>query len=139
MVSIAMPFYNCERTLVMAVQSILDQTYEGFERLLCDDGSTDRSLELARSFNDPRIIVWSDSQRKRLAERLNECIDRARGIYFARMDADDISYPERIDKQVKFMEQNPDVDLVGTHILVYRYHGEPVGKMQAPTCHDQLV
>ena len=69
------------------------QSYSNWELLLCDDGSTDASRELARSFHDPRIVVWGDQRRLQLGARLNECIERARGEYIARMDADDIAYP----------------------------------------------
>ncbi len=78
-ITIAMPFYNSAATLELSVRSLLNQSYDNFELLLCDDGSDDQGLAIARSFDDPRVICWSDGQRRRLAARLNECIDRARG------------------------------------------------------------
>ena len=78
-ISIAMPFFNGARTLDRAIRSMLQQSFEDFELLLCDDGSSDNSAEVVRSFKDPRIVFWSDGGRRRLAARLNECIDRARG------------------------------------------------------------
>ena len=81
LVSIAMPFYNCEKTLAQSVRSILWQTWQNWELLLCDDGSADASLAAARVFRDPRIEVWSDGRRRALGARLNECIARARGDY----------------------------------------------------------
>jgi len=139
LVTVAMPFYNCERTLEAAIQSILDQTYGNFELILCNDGSTDGSAEIVASFHDARIKLITHSDRARLAVRLNECIDNARGYYFARMDADDISYPDRIEKQVRFLEQHSDIDLVGTQMLVFQGGGNPVGKIQGPTQHEELV
>src|ERR1700730_9577639 len=96
LVSIAMPFYNCEATLAAALESVLRQTHTNWELLACNDGSSDESLPCVNSYRDSRVTVWSDGSRKGLAARLNECIDRARGRYIARMDADDITYPERL-------------------------------------------
>jgi glycosyltransferase involved in cell wall biosynthesis len=98
-ITIAMPFYNSAATLELAIRSLLNQSYGNFELLLCDDGSDDQGLAIARSFDDPRLICWSDGRRLRLAARLNECIDRARGLYLARMDADDIAYPDRLARR----------------------------------------
>ena len=139
LVTVAMPFYNCDRTLAAAIQSILDQTYQNFELILCDDGSTDKSAAVVRSFDDPRIRLLSRKERGRLAIRLNECIDHARGDYFARMDADDISYPDRIEKQVRFLQSHAGIDLVGTQMLVFQGEGDPVGKIYGPTQHRELV
>jgi len=138
LVTIAMPFYNCEDTLGDSLRSILWQTYQNWELLLCDDGSTDGSLEKARSFSDKRIVLWSDGRNKKLPVRLNECIARARGKYFARMDADDIAYPQRLTRQIEFLEANPDVDLVGAWVLVFRRHAEPFGARRPPTSHEGI-
>jgi glycosyltransferase involved in cell wall biosynthesis len=137
--TVAMPFYNNGQTLAIAIRSILNQTYADFEFLLCNDGSTDHSLEIARSFDDPRIIVWSDGQRKALGARLNECLDRGRGFYFVRMDADDVAYPTRLERQVRFLEQNPHVDLVSTFAVVFRGEGVPLGKKSGPISHEDLT
>ena len=107
LVSIAMPFYNAERTIATSIRSILLQSHTNWELLLCDDGSTDASRALAGSFHDPRIVVWGDQQRLQLGARLNECIERARGEYIARMDADDIAYPRRLEKQLRFLMDHP--------------------------------
>lgn len=139
LLTIGMPFYNCEHTLQAAVDSILQQTYTKFELLLSDDGSTDRGLELAHSFADPRIRVFSSKQRGRLALRLNECVAASRGSLFARMDADDISYPDRIEKQVRFLQARPDIDLVGTHMIVFDDNYAAVGKMIGATEHAALT
>ena len=110
-ITIAMPFYNSAATLELAIRSLLNQSYSDFELLLCDDGSSDQGLAIAHSFDDPRLVCWSDGRRLRLAARLNECIDRARGRYLARMDADDIAYPDRLERQLIFLETNAEVDL----------------------------
>lgn len=139
LVSIAMPFYNSAKTLRASIQSIRNQTYGNWELQMPDDGSTDGSVEIAQSFRDPRIIVWSDGQRKNLAARLNECIDRARGSLLARMDGDDLAYPERIERQVKFLNSNPEIDLVGTGMLVFGQDGQPLGKRLGPAVHAEIA
>jgi glycosyltransferase involved in cell wall biosynthesis len=102
-VTIAMPFFNNAATLELSIRSLLNQSCGDYELLLCDDGSYDESLAIAHSFDDPRVICWSDGRRLGVGARLNECIDRARGPYMARMDADDIAYPNRLAQQMAFL------------------------------------
>jgi len=92
-VTIAMPFFNSAATLELCIRSLLNQSCDDFELLLCDDGSDDQGLAIAQSFHDPRVVCWSDGRQLGPAARLNESIDRARAPYLARMDADDIAYP----------------------------------------------
>jgi glycosyltransferase involved in cell wall biosynthesis len=139
LVSIAMPFFNAEHTIGASVRSILLQSHQNWELLLCDDGSTDASRELARAFDDPRIVVWGDRQRLQLGARLNECIEHARGDYVARMDADDIAYPLRLEKQLCFLENHPDVDLTGGWAVLFADAGAPVGKRADPATHRQIA
>ena len=139
LVSVLMPFLNGGDGFKAALQSILNQTYDNWELLLCDDGSSDGSLELARSIRDERITAWSDGKRKGLAERLNECIDRARGEFIARMDADDVSYPERFRCQVEFLSTHPEIDLVGCSMLIFGEDGDSLGKRRLPAKHEQIV
>jgi glycosyltransferase involved in cell wall biosynthesis len=139
LVSIAMPFYNAERTIGAAIRSILLQSYPDWELLLCDDGSADASAEMARSFGDPRIVVWGDRRRLELGARLNECIARARGVYVARMDADDIAYPRRLEKQVRYLEEHPEVDLAGGWAVLFDGAGAPFGKRTDPAAHADIA
>src|SRR5579871_2895764 len=139
LVSIAMPFYNAERTIGASIRSILLQSYPNWELLLCDDGSTDASREVARSFDDPRIVVWGDQRRLELGSRLNECIERAAGEYVARMDADDIAYPRRLEKQVQFLLARPEVDLAGGWAVLFADAGAPVGKRADPAAHCEIA
>ena len=134
-----MPFYNCGETLLAALLSVLHQTHSNWELLLCDDGSTDHSLACATSVRDRRIVVWSDGRRKGLAARLNECIDRASGEYIARMDADDIAYPGRVEKQLRFLEERGEVDLVGSQMLIFGEDGTALGKRALPCDHESIV
>ncbi len=139
LVSIGMPVFNCARTVGSSIRSILAQTYENWELLVPDDGSTDSTLEVISSFGDPRIIVGSDGLHKSLSARLNECIQGARGTYFARMDGDDVAYPERLERQVRFLSDHPEVDLVGASVLVFGRDGCVLGKRTPPTEHAAIV
>lgn len=116
LISIGIPFYNCEAFLADAIKSILAQSYKDWELILIDDGSTDRSLEIARSFQDSRIRVISDGQNKKLPFRLNQIIDEAKGDYIARMDADDMVDPYRLEKQIEILSKYKDIDLVSTGV-----------------------
>ncbi len=138
-ITIAMPFYNSAATLELSIRSILNQSFGDFELLLCNDGSDDQGLAIARSFDDPRVICWSDGRRRRLAARLNECIDRARGLYLARMDADDIAYPDRLAKQLAFLGAHPDVDLCGGGVMVFGKHGRPLWRFDPALEHAAIV
>jgi glycosyltransferase involved in cell wall biosynthesis len=139
LVSIAMPFFNAEHTIGASVRSILLQSHQNWELLLCDDGSTDAGREVARAFDDPRIVLWGDRQRLQLGARLNQCIEHARGDYVARMDADDIAYPRRLEKQLRFLESHPDVDLTGGWAVLFADAGAPVGKRADPAAHRQIA
>jgi glycosyltransferase involved in cell wall biosynthesis len=139
LVSIAMPFYNAASTIAASIRSILLQTFPDWELLLSDDGSTDAGTELARAFDDPRIILWRHQPRLQLGERLNECIMRARGEYIARMDADDIAYPQRLEKQLLFLADHPEVDLAGGWAVLFADRGTPIGKRTDPPAHDDIA
>jgi glycosyltransferase involved in cell wall biosynthesis len=138
-ITIAMTFYNGAATLHSAISSMLAQTFSNFQLLLCDDGSSDESLAIAHSFKDDRVLVLSDGKRKRLPARLNQCIDLARSPYLARMDADDISYPERLQRQFDFLSANPQVDLCGSAALVIDKESRPLWRFRPPTEHARIA
>jgi len=138
MVSIGMPCFNCERTLATAIRSILNQTYINWELLLIDDGSSDRTLEVARKFSDPRIHVFADGTHRGLVPRLNQAVAMSRGQYFARLDADDIAYPERLERQVEYLKQHPEIDLLGCSMLVFKDEGFSVGMRPAAETHEKI-
>jgi len=112
-VSVILPVFNCEDYIYDAVKSILDQTFTEFELFIIDDGSTDNTYKIIKQIKDPRIILVKQNN-KGLPKTLNENFKRARGKFIARQDADDFSYPQRLEKQVKFLESHPDVGIVGT-------------------------
>jgi glycosyltransferase involved in cell wall biosynthesis len=139
LVSIGMSVFNAEQTVAMAIESLLRQTLQEWELLLVDDGSSDRTLEVLRRFNDPRIRLFSDSHgRKGLPARLNQCLDRAHGIYFARMDADDISYKERLERQVDFLRVHPEVDLLATGAICFKGDGQVLGLYPVANDHGTI-
>lgn len=114
LVSIGIPFLNAKRTLADAVRSVFAQTFADWELILMDDGSTDGSLDLMRHIDDPRVRVVSDGVNRGLCDRLNQIASLANAPLLARMDADDLMHPERIEKQVRFLNANPETDLVDT-------------------------
>jgi glycosyltransferase involved in cell wall biosynthesis len=138
LVSIGMPIFNCERTLKLALRSLLNQTYSHWELLLIDDGSEDQTLNIAMSFKDPRIRVIADGLNQKLQRRLNQAISLSEGKYFARMDGDDIAYPERLKLQVEYLEAHPEIDLLGTKYLIFDREGNPMGISQGNLEHKEI-
>ncbi|WP_336149005.1 glycosyltransferase family 2 protein [Acinetobacter radioresistens] len=118
-VSIGIPFYNAEEYFYHAIESVVKQSYQDWELILVDDGSTDSSLKIAENFSkkDNRIRVISDGLNKKLPYRLNQIIDESKGEYIARMDADDLIHPDRIKIQLEFLEKNNNFDLVSTGVV----------------------
>jgi len=114
-VTIAIPFYNAEKFLAEAIKSVFAQSFQDWELLLIDDGSTDNSLAIAKSVQDDRVRVIADGKNKRLAGRLNEVSHWAKYDYILRMDADDLMMPNRIEKQLKLLINN-DADIVTTGV-----------------------
>jgi glycosyltransferase involved in cell wall biosynthesis len=116
LISVVMPVYNAELYVSEAIESILLQTYRNFELIIIDDGSTDSSVEIIWSFSDERIFLIESSEKKGVSARLNQGVLLARGDFIARMDADDISLPDRFQKQVDFLLAHPDIDIIGTQV-----------------------
>ena len=138
LISIAMPVHNAARTLHRAVSSVIWQTYPHWELILIDDGSTDATGRIAAGFSDSRIKIVSDNRKLGLAARLNQALDICRGEYFARLDADDIAYPERLQRQVEFLQQHAEIDLLGTGAVVFGNDGAAVGIFPQRQTHDEI-
>ncbi len=119
-VSVILPVFNGGKYLLPAIRSILNQSYQNWEIILMDDGSTDDAVASVRSLNDSRIRIYQDGTNRGLAARLNEAIDLATGYYIARMDADDLCFPERLGRQVSFLQTHEDVDLLSTKAIVFK-------------------
>ena len=111
-----------------AIKSVLAQTFQNWELILVDDGSTDRSLEIAQSFVDPRIRIIADGCNRRLPYRLNQIINEAQYEIIARMDADDLMAVDRLEKQIKVLNENPEIDLVVTSLYSIGNKNEILGK-----------
>lgn len=115
LVSVIMTNYNTpEKYLREALDSILNQTYTNFEFIIVDDGSTDNSLSVIESYADSRIIVLKNDENIGLTKSLNKALEISKGEYVARMDSDDISEPERFEKQVNYLRKNDNVVVCGT-------------------------
>lgn len=108
-----MPAYNAAKYLREAIDSILAQTYTDFEFIIINDGSTDDTRAIIQSYDDPRIVYLENETNSGICVTLNKGLDSARGRYIARMDADDISLPERLAVQVAFMDAHPEVGVAG--------------------------
>jgi glycosyltransferase involved in cell wall biosynthesis len=128
-ISVILPVYNCQEFVSEAVISILNQTFSNFELIIIDDCSTDKTLEIIKSFDDSRIKIIEKPKNSGYTDSLNFGIDIAKGEYIARMDGDDISLPMRFEKQVAFLDHNQDVIMCGSDIAIlssdkplYKYH-----------------
>ncbi len=113
-VTVLLPVYNGDRYLRVAVESILQQTFGSFQLLIVDDGSTDGTEPICRSFTDPRIRVVRHEKNAGLVSALNSGIDLIRTKYVARMDADDVALPDRLARQIAFLESRPDIAACGS-------------------------
>lgn len=126
MISVIMGIYNCADTVSDAIDSILKQTYQDFELILCDDGSTDNTAAIAErylaEYPDKIVLIRNDSNRG-LNFTLNHCLQYARGRYVARMDGDDRSLPERFETQVAFLEAHPEIAILSARLLVFDEEG----------------
>ena len=122
-ITVLMPVYNAARFLREAMDSILSQTFTDFEFLIIDDGSTDGSVAIVESYTDPRIRFYQNERNKGISPTLNRGIELASSAYIARMDADDISYPGRLEKQYAYLQAHPDCALVSSLVRVIAEDG----------------
>lgn len=137
-ISVGMPVFNCENTVAEAVASVLNQRYENWDLTILDDGSQDRTVEVVMSFRDPRIRVIVDGLHRGIAARRNQLIDLATGEYIAWVDADDIAYPERLDLQLSYLCERPEIDLLGSSMVMFRNKGEPFAFWRTNTIHSRI-
>lgn len=141
LITIAIPFFNAEKFLEEAIESVIDQSFTEWVLLLVDDGSTDRSLEIAKAYaaKDERIHVFSDGANKNLGYRLNQIPHLVTTEYLARMDADDIMHPQRIEQQIQTLQNHPSIDVLGTNAYTIDEKGAVVGIRYATTGDQKLV
>ena len=136
--SVILPVYNAEAYIVEAISSILAQTYENFELIIINDGSTDQTEALIKNFRDARILYYSRENRGVNASR-NEAFRLARGEYIALQDADDISNPTRFEKQIQFLETHRDYVVVGSLAEVIDEQGQYKSDLLRPITKEQIM
>ncbi len=122
-----MGIYNCAPTLAEAIDSILAQTYENWELILCDDGSADSTYAIADSYRQrypEKIVLLKNEQNMGLNHTLNHCLDYATGDYIARMDGDDISLPERFEKEMNYLLTHPEYAIVSCPMVYFDENGD---------------
>lgn len=132
LISVILPSYNAKAYLADSIESILQQTFSDFELILIDNVSTDGSDQLLKSFTDPRIRLYINESNIGYTRSLNRGLSLARGRYIARMDADDISQKTRFEKQVQFLESNPDYGIIGCSYQIINAQGRIVGTRIMP-------
>lgn len=126
-ISVLMGIYNCEATLAEAIESILAQTYSNWELILCDDGSNDKTVEVAERYREQfpdKIVLIKNKKNLGLNKTLNRCLKKATGDYIARMDGDDISLPERFEKEVEFLDNHSEYALVSCPMIYFDENGD---------------
>ncbi|HEY8035040.1 MAG TPA: glycosyltransferase family 2 protein [Methylobacter sp.] len=138
LVTVAMPVYNAGKYLRLAVLSIVRQTFTSWELLIIDDGSTDNAVQNITDINDARIKILQDGDNRGLAARLNEAADMARGRYFARMDQDDVSFPERFARQIAVLQNYPELDLVATRAITIDENDQAIGLFPFAISHQEI-
>lgn len=138
LVTVAMPVYNAGKYLRLAVVSIARQTFTNWELLIIDDGSTDNALQTIADIHDERIRILRDGHNRGLAVRLNEAINIAKGRYLARMDADDVAYPERFARQIAVLQNDPELDLVATRAITIDENHEVTGLFPHASAHEEI-
>ena len=126
-VSIIMGVYNCEKTLHEAIDSILNQSYKDWFLIMCDDGSDDTTYKIAKEYSckyPGKILVLKNGKNLGLNKTLNHCLQHAKAEYIARMDGDDISLPDRLEKEVAFLDTNPQYDIVSIPMIYFDEDGD---------------
>lgn len=142
-VSIIMGIYNCEDTLEDAIKSIIEQSYENWELIMCDDCSKDNTLSIAQKYVGKypnKIKIIKNEKNLTLGPTLNRCIALSEGKYIARQDGDDISHKDRLKIQVDLLEKNNEFDLVGTSMMTFDDKGEKgIYKLKEIPTKDDLL
>ena len=133
-----MSVHNGEKFLEKSILSILRQTYDDFEFIIVDDGSNDSTAAILNTFKDPRLTLLTNIKNIGLTRSLNKALARSRGTYIARMDADDISKPERLKSQLSYLEKNSALALVGCWGKLIDSKGKIIGEKTNPQSHNDI-
>lgn len=140
LVSVLMPVYNEEDNVVRAIKSVIAQTYRNWEFVIVDDGSTDRTPTILKEFSesDPRIKVIRNERNMGITASLNRGLKACKGEYIARLDADDWYHPEKLEEQVRFLEEHPDHGMVGTFFTLVYDDGREI-RVSLPVKHENIL
>lgn len=134
-ISVIMPVYNAGKFLRQAIDSVLQQSFANFELIIINDGSTDDSEKTILNYSDKRIRHFNQANQGLIAT-LNHLISEAKGLYIARMDQDDVSFPERLKIQSEFLAAHPSIGLVGSWVQVVDRNNDLLGTIKYPVAHD---
>ena len=137
-VTVLMSVYNGERYLKEAIDSILAQTFTDFEFLIIDDSSIDKTSDILRNYKDFRIKIFTNEKNVGLTKSLNIGLGLARGEYIARIDADDIAYPERLEVQYHYLENHPEVGIVGSWTELIDEFGSTIDFWRCQYCPEDI-
>ena len=140
LVSVVMPVYNAEPYIEDSLESIIKQSYQNFEFVIVDDASTDGTFKILQKYalQDSRIKLLRNQKNRGVSETVRKAIDNARGEYIARMDADDISLPQRIFKQVQYLEKHPKTVAIGGQCILIDKKGAIIGQKTFPTKFEDI-
>ena len=124
-ISVIMGIYNCASTLVEALDSLYNQTYQNFKVILCEDGSSDNTYQVAANYaaKHDNIVLFRNDHNMGLNYTLNRCLDKVDTEYVARMDGDDISLPTRFEKEINFLDSHPEYAIVSTPMIYFDEQG----------------
>lgn len=139
LVSVIMPAYNAEKFIAEAIESVLKQTYNNWELIIIDDCSTDDTLKIIQSYTDERIKVFCNAENKGVAETTNKAISICDGKYIALLDDDDIAENSRLSLQVDFLEQHPDIDILGGRITLVNDTGDIISYEYQPRNNPKYI
>ncbi len=134
-ISVLTAVYNSAELIRPAIESVLNQTFGDFEWVIINDATPDNSIEIIESYDDPRIKIYHNQTNMGLAASLNKGLDLCTGEYIARMDTDDVCYPNRFEQQVKFMESHPEIAIAGSWVNLT---GDWKGLWKTPVSHEEI-
>ncbi|MFH1088490.1 MAG: glycosyltransferase [Patescibacteria group bacterium] len=138
-ISVLLSVFNGASYIEVAVESILHQTFRDFEFIIIDDGSTDETSKILDKFTDDRIVRLVNEKNLGLIKSLNKALAVAQGKFIARMDADDISLPDRFQKQLVYMREHPEIGVLGTAMIQVDERGRPISVLVPPIKHELIL
>ncbi len=134
LVTVGIPFFNAKPYLELSIRSVFAQSLSSWELILLDDASTDGSLDLACSVQDPRVRLILQRPNRGIAHGLNTITENARGHYIAQLHADDLMHPTRLERQLRYMLDHPECSVIGTGSYLIDAHSTPVGRVTPAFC-----